>query len=139
METDPGGGAAAQRISGQSRGGADFGGDRKAVAACGEVRFLVDKLAHASLLDAVMGSGAGLRIFPHNNLKKLERLLEASEESALNVVVTESIFSMDGDAADLHGLVALKKKYSFVLLLDEAHASGVYGGGERDTPMNAGA
>src|SRR5262249_33536765 len=43
------------------------------------------------------------------------------------VVVTESIFSMDGDAADLPGIVALKKEFSFLLLLDEAHGSGVYG------------
>jgi 8-amino-7-oxononanoate synthase len=100
-----------------------------AVAGERGVRFLLDKLCHASLIDAVRGSGAAFRIFPHNDLKKLNRLLEDVEEDQVQVVVTESIFSMDGDAADLHGLAALKKTHPFLLLLDEAHASGVYGAG----------
>jgi 8-amino-7-oxononanoate synthase len=93
------------------------------------VRFLVDKLAHASLVDAVRASGLPFRIYPHNYLRKLKRLLEESGDSQLQVVVTESIFSMDGDAADLAGIAALKARYAFALLLDEAHASGVYGAG----------
>lgn len=98
-------------------------------ARAGGVRFLIDKLAHASLVDAVRGSGAPFRVFPHNGLPKLRRLLEARDvgDAAIQVVVTESIFSMDGDAADLPGLVALKREHSFVLVLDEAHAAGVYG------------
>jgi 8-amino-7-oxononanoate synthase len=91
------------------------------------VRFLIDKLAHASLLDGVRGSGSHWRVYPHNGMDKLERLLAEAAENQLQVVVTESIFSMDGDAADLEGLDRLKKKHPFVLLLDEAHASGVYG------------
>src|SRR3989440_2853105 len=91
------------------------------------VRFLLDKLCHASLVDAVRGSGAEFRIFPHNNLEKLERLLADAPEAQRQVVITESIFSMDGDAADLEGITALKRKYHFVLMLDEAHGSGVYG------------
>lgn len=91
------------------------------------VRFLIDKLAHASLIGAVRGSGRPFRIFPHNHLGKLARLLEEAEPGQLQVVVTESIFSMDGDAADLPGLARLKKDHPFLLLLDEAHASGVYG------------
>jgi 8-amino-7-oxononanoate synthase len=93
------------------------------------VRFLLDKLIHASLIDAVRGSGAAFRIFPHNDLNKLKRLLENAQEGQLQVVGTESIFSMDGDAADLQGLNDLKKSHPFLLLLDEAHASGVYGPG----------
>ncbi|MGD0387662.1 MAG: 8-amino-7-oxononanoate synthase [Tepidisphaeraceae bacterium] len=93
----------------------------------GSVRFLIDKLAHASLLDAVRGSDAPWRVFPHNNMVKLGRLLERTEEKQIQVVVTESIFSMDGDEADLAGLDQLKRARPFVLLLDEAHASGVYG------------
>src|SRR5258706_5590451 len=93
----------------------------------GDVRFLLDKLCHASLVDAVRGSGAEFRIFPHNNLEKLERLLADATHGQHQVVITESIFSMDGDAADLEGISALKKKYGFVLVLDEAHGSGVYG------------
>lgn len=93
----------------------------------GGVRFLVDKLAHASLLDAVRGSEAAWRIFPHNGLSKLKRLLDEADANQLQVVVTESIFSMDGDAADLAALDRMKREKPFVLLLDEAHASGVYG------------
>jgi 7-keto-8-aminopelargonate synthetase-like enzyme len=93
------------------------------------VRFLLDKLAHASLLDAVRGSGAQWRIFPHNHVAKLARLLSETDRDELQVVVTESIFSMDGDAGDLSGIVKLKEKHNFVLLVDEAHASGVYGAG----------
>ena len=106
----------------------------QALAAVGEragggTRFLLDKLAHASLIDAIRSTEAPCRIFPHNHLAKLERLLSEADLRQLQVVVTESIFSMDGDAADLRGLAALKDRHPFVLLLDEAHASGVYGGG----------
>ncbi|MGD0141384.1 MAG: aminotransferase class I/II-fold pyridoxal phosphate-dependent enzyme [Tepidisphaeraceae bacterium] len=93
----------------------------------GGVRFLIDKLAHASLVDAVRGSGAPWRVFPHNHMGKLGRLLEEADDKQFQVVVTESIFSMDGDEADLAGLDQLKRARPFALLLDEAHASGVYG------------
>ena len=93
------------------------------------IRFLLDKLCHASLIDAVRAVGAPWRVFPHNHLQKLERLLSDDDEWAMQVVVTESIFSMDGDAADLAGLAKMKQQHPFVLLLDEAHASGVYGPG----------
>lgn len=102
------------------------------LAAVGEkssrpVRFLLDKLCHASLIDAVRAAGGSWRIFPHNQLPKLRRLLAEADPDELQMVVTESIFSMDGDAADLFGLAKLKEEYPFFLLLDEAHASGVYG------------
>jgi 8-amino-7-oxononanoate synthase len=93
----------------------------------GGVRFLIDKLAHASLLDAVRATGQPFRIYPHNTLAKLRRLLEERQPGQVQVVITESIFSMDGDAADLAGLAKLKAAHPFLLLLDEAHASGVYG------------
>jgi 8-amino-7-oxononanoate synthase len=91
------------------------------------VRFLIDKLAHASLIDALRASEASFRVFPHNHMGKLERLLSTADKGQLQVVLTESIFSMDGDSADLEGLASLKQKYNFVLLLDEAHGTGVYG------------
>jgi len=100
-------------------------GERKG----GGVRFLLDKLCHASLIDAVRGTGAPFRVFPHNHLGKLERLLDEAEPSQLQVVVTESIFSMDGDAADVAGLADLKGRRPFLLLLDEAHGTGAYGPG----------
>jgi len=99
----------------------------------GGARFLLDKLSHASLVDAIRGAaGRGghsnaFRIFPHNDLSKLRRLLREADPGQTQVVVTESIFSMDGDAADLAGLAELKREHPFLLLLDEAHGSGVYG------------
>lgn len=91
------------------------------------IRFLLDKRCHASLIDAVRATALPFRIFPHNNLGKLRRLLEDAPDDQIQVVVTESIFSMDGDAVDLRGLSKLKQEKPFVLLLDEAHAGGVYG------------
>jgi 8-amino-7-oxononanoate synthase len=93
----------------------------------GGVRFLIDKLVHASLVDAVRGSGMPYRVFPHNSLAKLRRLLEDNNQGGIQVVVTESIFSMDGDAADLAGLAEVKRQYALILVLDEAHGAGVYG------------
>jgi 8-amino-7-oxononanoate synthase len=98
-----------------------------ATAAGRSVRFLIDKLAHASLIDAVRSTGAEFRVFPHNGIAKLSRLLREAAPDQLEVVVTESIFSMDGDAADLAALAELKRNHPFILLLDEAHGSGVYG------------
>ncbi|HXE54241.1 MAG TPA: aminotransferase class I/II-fold pyridoxal phosphate-dependent enzyme, partial [Tepidisphaeraceae bacterium] len=91
------------------------------------IRFLLDKLCHASIIDAVRGTGLPFRVYPHNHLEKLKRLLEEADPRQLQVVITESIFSMDGDAADLPGLGRLKTERPFVLMLDEAHATGVYG------------
>jgi 8-amino-7-oxononanoate synthase len=91
---------------------------------------LLDKLCHASLIDAAKLSGAVLRVFPHNHLAKLESHLEWArrEQPAKRVlVITESVFSMDGDHAPLRELVELKKRFSALLMLDEAHAVGVIG------------
>lgn len=86
---------------------------------------ILDKLSHACLVDAAKLSGATLRVFPHNHLEKLERLLGAAKGRVL--VVTESVFSMDGDRAALEEIVALKERHGAWLLLDEAHAFGVIG------------
>lgn len=86
---------------------------------------ILDKLCHASLVDAARLSGATLRVFPHNHLEKLARLLSTAKGRVL--VVTESIFSMDGDAAPLREMVELKEKHGAWLLVDEAHAVGVLG------------
>lgn len=86
---------------------------------------ILDKLCHASLVDAARLSGATIRVFPHNHLDKLERLLSTAKGRVL--VVTESIFSMDGDAAPLKEITDLKNKHGAWLLVDEAHAVGVLG------------
>lgn len=86
---------------------------------------ILDKLCHASLVDAARLSGATIRVFPHNHLDKLERLLQTAQGRVL--VVTESIFSMDGDAAPLREIAELKSRHGAWLLVDEAHAVGVLG------------
>ena len=91
---------------------------------------LLDKLCHASLIDGAKLSGATLRVFPHNQLAKLKSHLEWAGRERPNariLIVTESVFSMDGDRAPLRDLVELKKYFNALLLLDEAHAIGVIG------------
>ena len=91
---------------------------------------LLDKLCHASLIDGAKLSGAILRIFPHNNLRKLESHLEWARREHPGkriLVATESVFSMDGDRVPLRELVELKKRFDALLMLDEAHAVGVIG------------
>jgi len=89
---------------------------------------ILDKKAHASMIDAAKLSGATLRIFHHNNLGNLEKLLQWAVGQGGRVLVgTESVFSMDGDRAPLAGIVELKERYGAWLMLDEAHAFGLYG------------
>ncbi len=112
-----------------SSGYAAAHGAISALAREGDV-IILDKLAHACLIDAARGSKAVLRVFPHNHLGKLETILRWTRDEHPEgrvLIVTESIFSMDGDRAPLRELVALKKEYDALLLLDEAHALGVVG------------
>jgi 8-amino-7-oxononanoate synthase len=91
---------------------------------------ILDKLSHASLIDGARLSGAVLRVFPHNNVEKLEKMLRsirAKDATGRILLVTESVFSMDGDAAPLASLVELKDRYGAWLLVDEAHAFGILG------------
>ena len=91
---------------------------------------IMDKLSHACLIDAARLSGAVLRVFPHNDLNKLEsHLAWASRKhpQARVLIVVESVYSMDGDLAPLREIVDLKERYGAWLFLDEAHAVGVLG------------
>lgn len=96
---------------------------------------ILDKLVHACIVDAARLSGAKIRVFAHNDLDDLADKLKwaAAQKSADAhrrpgvLVITESIFSMDGDAAPLREIVSLKEKYDGWLMVDEAHATGVLG------------
>ena len=89
---------------------------------------ILDKKAHASMIDGAKLSGATLRVFRHNDLENLEKLLQwAADRGGRVLVASESIFSMDGDHAPLAGIVELKERYGAWLMLDEAHAVGLYG------------
>lgn len=93
---------------------------------------ILDKQVHACCVDAARMSGASLRVFPHNNLDALERVLKwADQRNSVRRpavwIVTESVFSMDGDRAPLKELVVLKERYGACLFLDEAHATGLFG------------
>ncbi len=98
---------------------------------------VLDKLVHACIVDAARLSGAKIRVFAHNDPDDLEDKLKWAEKArgpGSNIqsgprvlIVTESIFSMDGDAAPLREMVHLKEKYHAWLMVDEAHATGLYG------------
>jgi 8-amino-7-oxononanoate synthase len=102
---------------------------------------ILDKLVHACVVDAARLSGATLRIFRHNDLDNLEKILVwASARAAATtprlrnprvIIVTESVFSMDGDLAPLKEIVELKDRHGAWLMLDEAHATGLFGPGRR--------
>ena len=91
---------------------------------------LMDKLSHASLIDGARLSGARLSTFLHNDMeslrKKLQHLRDANPSGGI-LVVTESVFSMDGDRAPLREIVRLKDEFGALLLVDEAHGFGVLG------------
>ena len=89
---------------------------------------IIDKKAHASMIDAARLSGVTMRTFRHNDLENLEKLLQwAADRRGRVLVATETVFSMDGSRAPLAGIVELKERYGAWLMLDEAHAIGLYG------------
>ena len=87
-----------------------------------------DKLNHASILDGIKLSEAKMFRYKHLDYNHLEELLQKNRNDyETAIIVTESLFSMDGDIADLNKLIELKNKYNAILVVDEAHAFGVYG------------
>jgi len=92
----------------------------------GDIIF-ADKLNHASLIDGMILSGARFKRYPHKDMQTLEAWLKDSQDFRKRLIVTDSVFSMDGDLAPLDKIVALAKKYQAWVMIDEAHAFGVLG------------
>ncbi len=94
---------------------------------------IVDKLVHASIVDGARLSGAKLRVFAHNDLNELQEILKWADNrrTRRKIIATESVFSMDGDLAPLREIVELKEHYGAWLMLDEAHATGLFGAQRR--------
>ena len=90
---------------------------------------LQDRLNHASLMDGGLMSGAKMIRYKHSNLKDLEKILEEYHKDYPNgiLVITDGVFSMDGDIADIPAILKLVRKYNAILMIDEAHSTGVIG------------
>jgi len=86
-----------------------------------------DKLNHASIIDGCRLSGAVFRVYAHCNMEKLENILKKSSKYNRILIVTDSVFSMDGDLAPLPDIVRIAKKYNAMVMVDEAHGTGVFG------------
>jgi len=104
-----------------------------------------DKLNHASLVDAALLSRAKIERYPHNNMQRLESLLEKSQAQQ-KLIITDGVFSMDGDLCKLEKMVELAKTYKAWIMVDDAHGLGVLGDtgrgilekyelGEKDVPI----
>ncbi len=86
-----------------------------------------DILNHASIVDGCRQSGATFRFYPHCDMNKLERILKRASEYRRRLIVTDSVFSMDGDLAPLPEIVDLAQRYNAMTMIDEAHGTGVFG------------
>jgi len=86
-----------------------------------------DKLNHASIVDGIQLSNATCRRYAHCDMNVLEEIIKSSESRGKKVIITDSVFSMDGDIAPLDRIVALAEKYHCQVMIDEAHALGVLG------------
>lgn len=86
-----------------------------------------DKLNHASIIDGCRLSGADFRVYAHCNMEKLENVLKKSSKYNRKLIVTDSVFSMDGDLAPLPDIVRIATKYNAMVMVDEAHGTGVFG------------
>lgn len=92
-----------------------------------------DELNHASIIDGIRLTKAKRRIYKHADLEDLEQALIETKEARVKLIVTDGVFSMDGDIAPLPGIVELAEKYGALVMVDDAHASGVLGKNGRGT------
>jgi glycine C-acetyltransferase len=97
-----------------------------ALAGRGDIIFC-DRLNHASIVDGCLLSRASLARYPHNDMEALRRLLEENETKGRKLIVTDGVFSMDGDLACLPKLVELKNEFGAMLMVDDAHGTAVLG------------
>jgi len=88
---------------------------------------IIDRLNHASIIDGARLSGAKLCVYPHRDMNKLESILKRIQNKRRKLIVTDGVFSMDGDLAPLRDIAFLKNKYDAILMVDEAHGTGVFG------------
>ncbi len=88
---------------------------------------ICDKLNHASIIDGCRLSGADFRVYPHCDIEKLENVLMKSTKYSRKLIVTDTVFSMDGDLAPLPDIVRIARKCNAMVMVDEAHGTGVFG------------
>jgi glycine C-acetyltransferase len=95
----------------------------------GDDMIITDSLNHASIIDGVRLSKAGRKIYQHCDMNALEEALKESQSAKKRLIITDGVFSMDGDVAPLPEIVALAEQYDAAVMVDDAHGSGVLGGG----------
>jgi glycine C-acetyltransferase len=95
---------------------------------------IVDSKAHASIIDGSLTSGAHMLVFKHNDMRDLEKELRKMDHKMPKMIITDGVFSMDGDIAHLDIIYELGRKYNAGIWVDEAHATGVLGKSGRGTP-----
>jgi glycine C-acetyltransferase len=95
----------------------------------GDDAIITDELNHASIIDGVRLSKAQRKIYKHNDMNSLEEALKATIDVKKRLIITDGVFSMDGDIAPLPDIVALAERYDAAVMVDDAHGSGVLGGG----------
>lgn len=101
-----------------------------ALVGAGDAVF-TDRKNHASLLDGCRLSRADVKVYPHNDWQRLDRLLQRDSGHERRLIVTDSLFSMDGDVAPLSELAEVADRHGAMLMIDEAHATGVFGSAGR--------
>ena len=99
---------------------------------------VMDRLSHASIIDGARLSQAAIRVFRHNDPEHLDKILERHKDKAMRFVVVEGIYSMDGDIAPLDKIVEVCKRRNAMIMVDEAHATGVLGPQGRGTVAHFG-
>ena len=99
-----------------------------------------DELNHASIIDGARLAKAQRRIYPHKDMKALKDILDSRDSAGARrkMIVTDGVFSMDGDVAPLPEIVELAERYEAIVMVDDAHASGVMGPNGRGTPSHFG-